>query len=118
MSDITKLGIPTRFVEHGTQLPHGPDDRIKLEQLVAGVPPAGLEVGRVTYEPGADTGHGSHPGQEFLVLIEGTLEVSVADERYHLEAGNAIHFDATRPHRGCNTGQATSIAIYVLLREV
>jgi quercetin dioxygenase-like cupin family protein len=108
----------TRLIPAATVLPHGPDSRIALERFITGIPPAGLEVGRVTYEPGADTGHGQHSGQEFLVLLEGGLDVYVGDEQYHLTAGNAIHFDATRPHRGHNTGNLTCVAIYVNLREV
>jgi quercetin dioxygenase-like cupin family protein len=118
MPESTNSSCPTRVIQTGAVLPHGPDARIQLEQFIAGVPPAGLEVGRVTYKPGADTGHGQHPGQEFLVFLEGALDVYVGDEKYHLQAGNAIHFDATQAHRGHNTGSVTCVAVYVNLRGI
>jgi len=40
-----------------------------------------------------------HEGEEWLYVLSGRLLLRLADEEYELEAGDAAHFDATRPHR-------------------
>jgi|SRR5579864_982476 len=44
--------------------------------------------------------HGaSHSGQEFLFVLSGSLEIEFGDKVVRLEAGDAVYFDATVPHR-------------------
>jgi transcriptional regulator with XRE-family HTH domain len=40
----------------------------------------------------------AHAGEECGVVLEGSLEVTVADERYRLEVGDGIWFLSTQPH--------------------
>lgn len=39
-----------------------------------------------------------HPGEEFLFVMEGELQVTVGGDTYRLEAGDSFYFDSVLPH--------------------
>ncbi|QXE87687.1 cupin domain-containing protein [Geomonas nitrogeniifigens] len=39
-----------------------------------------------------------HPGEEFLFVLSGELEVTVDGEPFHLEEGDSLYFDSLLPH--------------------
>jgi len=39
-----------------------------------------------------------HPGEEFLFVLEGELQVTVGGELYRLETGDSFYFDSVLPH--------------------
>ena len=39
-----------------------------------------------------------HPGEEFLFVLSGTLQVTVDGEVFHLEEGDSLYFDSVLPH--------------------
>jgi len=41
----------------------------------------------------------SHDGEEFLLVMSGTAEVLLGDERIKLEAGDTVYFDSSMKHR-------------------
>jgi len=53
----------------------------------------------------------SHDGEEQIVVLSGTLDVEIGGEEFRLEAGDAIRFDPTRPHKTINRGAGS--AVYV-----
>lgn len=57
-------------------------------------------------QPGADTGIEMlrHESEEGGVVVRGTLELTVAGQRYLLEPGDAYYFDSRLPHRFRNPG--------------
>ena len=40
----------------------------------------------------------SHPGQEFNMILEGTMELYIGGKTIVLEEGDSIYFDSTKPH--------------------
>lgn len=40
----------------------------------------------------------THPGQEFNLVLEGTMQMSIAGNDVVLNEGDSIYFDATKPH--------------------
>ena len=55
----------------------------------------------VTVEPKpADTPlhKNSHQGQEFNMVTEGTLELTIGKRTLVLNEGDSVYFDATQPH--------------------
>ena len=67
--------------------------------------PPGAEVlepiyGR--YDVGASMGPVSHDGEEWGMVIRGRLKVSLGDEVYFLNEGDAIQFPSSIPHRIAN----------------
>lgn len=43
--------------------------------------------------------HYSHDGEEWIYVLSGKITLSLAGEKYDLDAGDAIHFDSRLPHR-------------------
>ena len=54
-----------------------------------------------------------HAGQELGFIISGSLEVRVGFEVHRLEAGDAIAFDSTTPHRLYNVGDVPVHAVWL-----
>jgi transcriptional regulator with XRE-family HTH domain len=76
-----------------------------------------LEVLWAEAEPGGGSGEQpyAHPGdEECVVVIKGTMEIYVGDERHVLKAGDAITFCSRVPHRWANIGRGRLHAIWAL----
>ena len=53
----------------------------------------------VTLIPGeAEAALVTHGGQEFNIVLEGTVVITYDDKEYILSAGDAVYFDPTHPH--------------------
>jgi transcriptional regulator with XRE-family HTH domain len=54
----------------------------------------------VTFPPGDEDGHEPvrHVGEESVVVVRGTLEVSLGQQRVLLETGDSMTFDSEVPH--------------------
>lgn len=65
-----------------------------------------LQVLHETYPPGSDTGPDmlTHVGEEAGVVIEGIIEITVADRVRVLNPGDGYLFDSRLPHRFRNIG--------------
>jgi phosphate butyryltransferase len=48
--------------------------------------------------PGNEAEVSRHPGEEFLFVLSGELQVKVDSEEYRLEAGDSFYFDSALPH--------------------
>ncbi len=73
----------------------------------------------VTYEPGSESCPMDHlmrhEGHEYGHIISGTLQVQVAFETFDLQAGDAINFPSTTPHRLFNQGQEICTSTWVVV---
>lgn len=72
-----------------------------------------IQMMRVVIPPGADMGDTflTHEGEECGFVVQGQIEVWVADERYILGPGDAIYQLSTIPHRSRNIGDAEAIIV-------
>ncbi len=43
--------------------------------------------------------HYRHEGEEWIYVLSGEITLSLAGEKYDLDAGDAVHFDSRLPHR-------------------
>jgi transcriptional regulator with XRE-family HTH domain len=43
--------------------------------------------------------HYSHEGEEWIYVVSGKITLSLAGQKYDLDAGDAVHFDSRLPHR-------------------
>lgn len=59
-----------------------------------------LEPGGVTCDPPL-----AHAGEEATLVIQGSMEIQVGDDIYHLEQGDCIYYYASLPHKITNTGK-------------
>jgi transcriptional regulator with XRE-family HTH domain len=75
---------------------------------------AGIEFLEVTYEVDADSGPlTSHYGEEFVLVLEGALEVEFAFDRVILEPGDSLAFDSSVPHRVTSVGDVPMRSVWV-----
>ncbi|OPX39741.1 MAG: hypothetical protein B1H13_09125 [Desulfobacteraceae bacterium 4484_190.3] len=70
-----------------------------------------MEPFMVTLEPAeTEEERSSHDGQEFIYVMEGTMEVRLGEEVHLLFPGDAIYYDSTVPHLvKCHGKEATKI---------
>jgi transcriptional regulator with XRE-family HTH domain len=60
-----------------------------------------------------------HPGEEFIYVLEGSCEYLVGDEKFMLEPGDSLYFDANKPHAPRPTKEpVTFIAIFCAPQRV
>jgi transcriptional regulator with XRE-family HTH domain len=67
-------------------------------------------------EEGGSSGEisvGHSEGEEFTFVVSGRLEIIVGNDRYVLEEGDSIYYDATIPHRYKNVWKGETILISV-----
>jgi DNA-binding transcriptional MerR regulator/quercetin dioxygenase-like cupin family protein len=99
-----------------------PSDRVALDMETPGVRfenlyavDTALQSILITVEPGAGTDESySHEGEEFLYVTAGRLELTLDElHTYELEAGDAMTFASTRPHRWRNPGDVTTEIVWL-----
>ena len=54
-----------------------------------------------------------HGGEEFVFILSGKVVFQVGDERWTLEEGDSIYFDAAIPHRGWSVGGEAKALVVV-----
>ena len=108
--------IPTRTVRReerksltypGSHIRHElliPDLRHNLEVLLSRAPP-GSDSGEFDF---------SHEGEECGVVLSGTVELTVGEHSYILEAGDTIRFDGKEPHAWKNVGSDELEVIWIM----
>lgn len=74
-----------------------------------------MELHLFTVEPGAGTGGTfHHEGEEFIMLLEGTLVVTLdALEQYVLNPGDVLYFESFHRHEWTNPGQRPAVFLGV-----
>jgi len=73
----------------------------KYQSLASGFADRKAEVFIVTVEPKPEAHviyKNSHPGQEFNLVLEGSMELYIGGKTIVLEEGDSIYFDSTKPH--------------------
>jgi transcriptional regulator with XRE-family HTH domain len=110
-SPVVRRGERRRLDGHGL----GYDDGGKYELLTPDFTGA-LEVVWVEHEPGYDTSATPyrHNGEEFGVVIEGRVVVTVDGVSHDLGPGDSIRYDSSVPHWYSNPGPDTCRAVWVI----
>ncbi len=87
-----------------------------MEDLAAGMPRFGVEPILVTFEPNASSGNRPivHTGREFVYCLEGHIVYTVESEKYMLQSGDSLIFEAYLPHN-CENIDATPSRILLVL---
>ncbi|HKR84259.1 MAG TPA: cupin domain-containing protein [Terriglobales bacterium] len=64
--------------------------------------------------PGAGSeGSYSHHGEEFLHVLQGNLNISIAGEHYTLKPGDSLYFDSDAQHEWHNPGKRETVVIWI-----
>jgi transcriptional regulator with XRE-family HTH domain len=83
------------------------------EFLERGFPEAKLNACLSHVPPGHASEMMSHEGEDFVYLVAGEMLYEVDGVAYELKAGDTLHFDSRKPHRGTNIGAETAIELWV-----
>ncbi len=90
--------------------------RRRTRNLVNGASPitcSNFSMGVVELEPlGGQVPWHNHPQEEVYLVLEGTGEICVNDERRAISAGQAVHVPAHAFHQLTNTGEAPLRFVY------
>ena len=54
-----------------------------------------------------------HGGEEFVFILSGKVIFQVGDERWTLEKGDSLYFDAAIPHRGWSVGSESTALVVI-----
>ena len=98
---------------HGRSLPSYLPG-VYFEQLAEG--PLKMDATRVRVDPGAGSGQEpySHPGEEFIYVIEGSVEITFDGLVTNLlEVGDCVYFSSSRLHSWRNPGTPSAEVIWI-----
>ena len=92
------------------------EDKHKICSLTKGLRDPGFSVFVDTLEPHCDSGEGGmvHTGEEFALVLEGSLDFNIEGENFHLEKGDSISFKATLPHSWKNLADQQSKILWAV----
>jgi uncharacterized cupin superfamily protein len=87
-----------------TQRPFLTSSGVTIQSIGQRLPNQQIEPFFLILDPWAVSGKDNviHPGQEFLLCLEGTVEYEVNNQLYLLEKGDILLFEAAQPHRWRN----------------
>jgi transcriptional regulator with XRE-family HTH domain len=88
-----------------------------VDEFLTRKPDGRLQVILSTIEPGGGTGDEAYThesDEEVVVVLEGVLDLWVGDERYHLEAGDAVTHSSRVPHRNTNPGPGLARVLFCI----
>jgi transcriptional regulator with XRE-family HTH domain len=124
---VTALGVSmTFFFEEGKQRDvvfvqadrraRTRSDSVIMENLGSGLRDQSMEPLLVSLQPGADSGDEPivHLGHEFVFCLEGRIEYEIRGERYLLDVGDSLIFEAHLPHRWRNVSDKPSAILLIL----
>jgi transcriptional regulator with XRE-family HTH domain len=57
----------------------------------------------------------THEGQEFCYVVEGSMELTLGDQKFTLKKGDAAYWNGIIPHKGTGVGKEPAIALNVHL---
>lgn len=111
----TAPSLPGRIYHHAA-IPYVGDDKKKARQFFKGIEHSGfgLEAHETILGPGSVTHppH-THEHEEIIIVVEGTVEVTVDGRTEIAETGSVIYYEPNRPHGLRNAG-TTPCRYYVI----
>jgi transcriptional regulator with XRE-family HTH domain len=87
---------------------------LTVESLSGGITGGALQLFHVTLSEGAkETRRRDHDGEECGIVLRGSIEVGIGEQRHTLRAGDSIHFKGSMPRYIRNAGRTQAEAIWV-----
>jgi len=88
--------------------------KTKIEILVPQIPDRKIDARLAYISPGGSSnGDYRHPGEEFGLVLKGSLEMTVDGMTYPLSEGDSFYFFSTQSHRFVNTGKDETVVVWV-----
>jgi quercetin dioxygenase-like cupin family protein len=120
MQVVTALVAAVMMAGSGSPLPASPTPagtiRTDLQRHDLGIPGREMLQARVDFAPGASFPRHTHPGEEIIYVLAGTLEYEVAGKPVTLKAGDVLFVPSGTVHaaRNVGTGPAAELATYIV----
>jgi len=98
--------VADRIFFRAEELTEIADGGVSFLQVGANLHNKSIQLIKECYQPGAGTGKHAitHEGEECGIVLSGRLEVTVADQKEVLRAGDAYYFTSDQPHQFRNPG--------------
>ena len=88
--------------------------KTRIEMLVPQVAGRQIDARLAVISPGGSSdGDYSHPGEEFGLILKGSLDLTLGGVVYHLQADDTFYFSSTQNHRFENTGKEDAVVVWV-----
>ena len=103
------VGLIARAQQAGTK-------RIDLQRHDLSAPGREMIQVRVDFDPGYVAPMHTHPGEEIIYILEGTLEYEIGGKVVRVRAGDVLFVPAGTPHTARNIGgtNGAELATYVV----
>jgi DNA-binding transcriptional MerR regulator/quercetin dioxygenase-like cupin family protein len=85
---------------------------VRMELLAWGNTVMEPHLFRVAPDAGSGDSY-SHEGEEFIFVLRGDLEITLAGEKYQLKAGDSFYFESATPHHWRNPGRKETWLLWV-----
>jgi quercetin dioxygenase-like cupin family protein len=118
---IEKTGISSRSFARFPENPESPKPAFYFECLAYAIQDKSIQCYMAEFPKRLEsevTEH-THDGAEFLLVLEGQLEIRYHDETHLLNPGDSVYFDSAEPHsyRGLAKSGTKAVVITTPLRS-
>jgi len=116
MMSVVMLIVGTGLAAEGTALQQAGTKRTDLQRHDLSVPGRELIQVRVDFDPGYVAPRHTHPGEEIIYVIEGTLEYQIGGKATTVEPGDVLFVPAGTIHsvKNVGSGNGAELATYVV----
>lgn len=83
--------------------------------LTQSVSPTAMEVALLSVQPGARSRATTTDGFELKFMLSGTCDYYIGEEKLTLNEGDALYFDASKPHMPVNRSFAPAVMLVIYL---
>jgi len=110
------LVVVSGLVLHGAQAQQSGSKRTDLQRHDLSVPGREVIQVRVDFDAGYVAPMHTHPGEEIIYVLEGTLEYEIGGQKSKVKAGDVLFVPAGTPHTAKNIGgdNAAELATYIV----
>lgn len=113
---VAMLAIGSALVLHVASAQQSGTKRTELQRHDLSAPGREVIQVRVDFDPGYVAPMHTHPGEEIIYVIEGTLEYEIGGKKSKVKAGDVLFVPAGTPHTAMNIGSdnGAELATYVV----
>ena len=110
------LTVGSALALHVTSAQQAGTKRTDLQRHDLSAPGREVIQVRVDFDPGYVAPMHTHPGEEIIYVIEGTLEYEIGGKKSKVKAGDVLFVPAGTPHTATNIGSdnGAELATYVV----